>query len=420
MKSGLASRQQPRTSAQRVLVPANVDPPATTGARRDDRGRTRARPVPAVLFVDDALLTPFVQLAVVLRRSGYRTIRVTTAARSAGSTLTRRIAFDRVLHVKRDALAGLDRLLAAELLVDVQCSEHVAVEVYRALAHRQAPVGATGWRHRADLVDKWKVVRLLDAVGIAHPEAVAGETPPAEAVRVLGLPIVVKPRLGAYGEGILLARTLGELEAHLATVRPAEVLFEAFIDGTPANYCAVVGEGAERDMTYRTLRRGEAAWSASIEIACYQDDAFSEIGRKLAAALPCEGLLNVDAIRDAQGRYLVHDVNLRVWGAFFASWSAGYDLTSAYLRWLGDQVRRSAGEREQTARIFPDYADTVWRTGRRAGLRVFAEQLRDYRRLLGVRYVLREVLHSARVLVSSRRRPGTTTAAEGGEGVQLR
>jgi carbamoylphosphate synthase large subunit len=406
MKSGLASRQPPRPSTQREAVPAGGDPPATTVARRGDRAKTRARPVPAILFVDDGPLTPFVQLAVVLRRSGYRTIRVTTTPHSIGSSITRRIAFDRELHVKRAALAGLDHLLAAELLVDVQCSEHVAVDVYRALAHRQAPVGATGWRHRADLIDKWKVVRLLDAVGIAHPDAVAGETPPAEAVQALGLPIVVKPRLGAYGEGILLARTFGELEAHLATVRPADVLLEAFIDGTPANYCAVVGDGAERDMTYRTLRRGEAAWSASIEIACYRDDVFSEIGRKLAAALPCEGLLNVDAIRDAQGRYLVHDVNLRVWGAFFASWNAGYELTSAYLRWLGDQVRRSAGEREQTARIFPDYADTVSRTGRRAGLRVFAEQLSDYRRLLGLRYVAREVLHSARLLVSSRRRSG--------------
>ena len=403
MTSGLDARQRARPTGLPNATPTDGDGPAAAGAAHGDRDKTRARPVPAILFVDDGSLTPFVQLAVVLRRSGYRTIRVTTASHTVGSSLTRRIAFDRVLYLKRPALAELDRILAGELLVDVQCSEHVAVDVYRALAHRQAPVGATGWRHRADLIDKWKVVRLLDAVGIAHPDSVAGETPPREAVRALGLPIVVKPRLGAYGEGILLARTLGELEAHVAMVRPEEVLFEAFIDGTPANYCAVVGDGAERDMTYRTLRRGANAWSASIEIACYQDDAFTEIGRKLAAALPCEGLLNVDAIRDAHGRYLVHDVNLRVWGAFFASWSAGYDLTSPYLRWLGDQVRRSAGDGEQTARIFPDYADTLWRTTRRAGLRVFAEQLRDYRRLLGFRYVAREVLHSARVLVSSRR-----------------
>jgi hypothetical protein len=407
MESGLAARPRPSPTELPEGIPTDCAAAPTTGASRDDHGKPpQARQIPAILFVDDASLTPFIQLAVVLRRSGYRTIRVTTASRSVASSLMRRVAFDRVLYVERAALADLDRLLATELLVDVQCSEHMAVDVYRALAHRQAPVGATGWRHRADLIDKWNVVRLLDSVGIAHPDSVAGETPPSEAVRVLGLPIVVKPRLGAYGEGILVVHSVAELEAHLATVRPDEMLFEAFIEGTPANYCAVVGDGAERDMTYRTVRRGENAWSPSIEIACYQDDAFSEIGRKLAAALPCEGLLNVDAIRDAHGRYLVHDVNLRVWGAFFASWSAGYELTSAYLRWLGDQVRRSAGDAEQSARIFPDYADTLWRTRRRAGLRVFADQLRDYRRLLGSRYVAREVLHWARLLVSRRARSG--------------
>jgi hypothetical protein len=104
MKSGLASRQPPRPSTQREAVPAGGDPPATTVARRGDRAKTRARPVPAILFVDDGPLTPFVQLAVVLRRSGYRTIRVTTAPHSIGSSITRRIAFDRELHVKRAAL----------------------------------------------------------------------------------------------------------------------------------------------------------------------------------------------------------------------------------------------------------------------------------------------------------------------------
>jgi hypothetical protein len=71
---------------------------------------------------------------------------------------------------------------------------------------------------------------------------------------------------------------------------------------------------------------------------------------------------------------------------------------------LGDQVRRCAGDSEQSARIFPDYAHTLWRTERRADLRVFADQVRDYRRLLGRRYVAREVLHSIRTLLSRSRR----------------
>src|SRR5580658_110377 len=201
--------------------------PTTSPGVATEPGTRADRAVPAILFVDDGQLVPFVQLAVALRRSGYRTIRVTTARRSLGSSLTRRIAFDRVLRLERAALSDLDRMLEHELLVDVQCSERLAVDVYRALAHRRAPAGATGWRHRADLVDKWNVVRLLDAIGIDHPESVAGDTPPADAVAALGLPIVVKPRLGAYGRGVMVAHTLGELQDHLATVHPDEMLLEA-------------------------------------------------------------------------------------------------------------------------------------------------------------------------------------------------
>jgi predicted ATP-grasp superfamily ATP-dependent carboligase len=274
----------------------------------------------------------------------------------------------------------------------------LAAESYAALAHLPSADGPIGWHHRADLVDKWNVLRLLDAVGIAHPDALGGDTAPEDAVARLGLPIVVKPRVGAYGRGVLVAETLEELATHLASVRPDEVLFEAFIDGTPANYCAVVGDGAERDMTYRTLRRRGNSWSPSIEIVCSHDDELIAIGRRLADALPCEGLMNVDALRDGQGRYFVHDVNLRVWGALFASWSAGYDLTSAYLRWLADQAQRQVGAAERSARIFPDYAGTLWQSERRRGLRVLGEQLRAYRRLLGTRYVAREILRSGRWL----------------------
>jgi len=378
---------------------------ARSPRRHEDGAVTKPLPsLPAVLFVDDRSLVPFVQLALFLRRSGYRTIRVTTAGRTFGSSLTRRIAFDRLLHLERSALADLDSILADEHLVDVHCAEPLAIDVYRALARRPGPVGATGWRHRTDLIDKRKVMPLLDALGVAHPDSVAGDTAPEEAVRRLGLPIVVKPGVGAYGEGVFVTHSAEGLKAHLATVQRDDVFLEAFVDGTPTNYCAVVGDGAERDMTYRILQRGPQPWSPSIEIACYRDNPLTDIGRRLAAALPCEGLLNVDAIRDREGRYLVHDVNVRVWGALFASKNVGFDLTSAYLCWLGDQVRASAGDGEQSVKIFPDYANAILQTDRRAeGLRVLIGQARDYRRLLGSRYVVREVLRWGRLFLLGQR-----------------
>jgi hypothetical protein len=358
------------------------------------------------------MLVPFVQLAVALCRWGYRTVRVTTARRSLGSSLTARIAFDRVVYLDPTSLQGLDALVADEFLIDVHCAEPLAVEVYESLG-RLPGAAAAGWSHRQELIDKWNVLRLLDAAGIDHPECRSGTTPALDAVAALGLPIVVKPRIGSNGRGVFVAESLEELESYLLARDDTETFFESFVVGTAANYCAVVGDEAERDMTYRTLVRGVEPASPSTEIACYIDDELTAVGRRLASALPSQGLLNVDAIRDSSGRYMVHDVNLRVWGAFFASWSAGFDLTGAYLRWLGDQVRAAVGDQERAVRIFPDFASTALLHQRRAdGVRALVDQAGTYRRLLGTRYVLREVLLSARsIVLGDRPNPGAVRRA---------
>ncbi len=384
-----------------VPVPSAEPAPPLLGAPvpRPEQGH------PAVAFVDDGALTPFVQLAVALRRAGYRTVRVTTARRSIGSAFTRRFAFDRLCHVDASEIEALDLLLADEALVDVHCVEGLAPSAYRAL-DRLPGAPRAGWRNRGDLVDKANMVRLLRSAGIAHPDTLPGTADPAEAARTLGLPVVVKPRVGAFGRGVFMARSVEELEHQLASVPRQDTQLEAYVEGVPVNYCAVVGAGAERDMTYRTLRRGGGPCSPSSAIECYRDDALSEIGRRLAAVLPCEGFVNVDAIKDARGRYFVHDVNLRVWGALFAAWSAGYDLTGAYLRWLSDQVRRGVGDRSRVAFVFPDSATAaILANRRRPDLRTVCRQLRAYRQLLGLGYAVRELAGLVRGFVLGPRAP---------------
>src|SRR5580658_10326849 len=98
-------------------VALRADDTGDTVAPRDAPSDPPTRPSrrqPSVLFVDDGPLAPFVQLAVMVRRFGYRTIRITTAPRTLGSALTRRVAFDRVLYVQQAGLAELSRLLVDE------------------------------------------------------------------------------------------------------------------------------------------------------------------------------------------------------------------------------------------------------------------------------------------------------------------
>jgi hypothetical protein len=374
----------------------------TTGAETTDRRGRLGRP--AVLFVDDGPLAPFVQLATFLRRSGWRTIRVTTAPRSIGSLYTASFAFDRAVYTDAAGIASLDTLLSVEHLVDVHATEPLAVEAYRSL-DRRPDASRAGWRHRVDMIDKSRVTRLLDAAGIAHPDELPGTTPAGDAAAALGLPVVVKPRIGAFGTGVMVIESVEALDHHLDAVGRQAVVLQSFVEGRGVNYSAVVGEAAERDMTYRTVRRGTRAWSPSVEIECTDDERLLEIGRRLAEALPCQGVLNVDAIVDADGRFLVHDVNLRVFGAFFASRQAGFDLSGAYLRWLGDQLRPAMAD-GSTVDIYPDCVDdAIVMGGRRAGLRVLVDQTRAYARAFGSRYVLREIGRSVRGLLARPPRP---------------
>jgi hypothetical protein len=402
-----------RTPASLPPIEA-IAPSQLTLEMEDARTGRRSMQDPAVLFVDDGLVPAFVQLAVALRRAGYRTIRVTTAGSWSDFLGLRRVAFDRLVRLGSSQIDRLEHTLDTEQIIDVQCTERVAVQTYRSLERSETGRRATGWGARSELIDKLNVAHLLDRVGIPSPAKLDGETMPAEAVRTLGLPIVLKPRVGSSGVGVSIVQTLTELEELYRDIaNPGDVFFEAFVDGTPINYAAVVGpDSAERDMTYSTVRRDWRAGSPSIEITCQQDQAFIGIGRQLARALPCQGLLNVDAIRDHTGRYWVHDVNLRVWGAFFASRAVGFDLSAAYVRWLSDQVSGLAGDPERRVRVFPDYPRTVLRSKQPLGLlRPLRADIHQYRRWLGFGYVLYELARIGRGLLRGRWRTSFTQSS---------
>jgi D-ala D-ala ligase C-terminus len=349
---------------------------------------------PAVLFVDECVVVPFVQLAVMLRRAGYRTIRVTTRRSRIESARLHRVAYDRVLRVSRPDLARLGQILCTEQIVDVQCVEGLAVETYRGLSDSALVPPAFAWHGRMAVLDKMALGEQLDLLGVLRPPSVAGDTPTEVIATKLGLPVVMKPRVGSSGVGISILETFGELECAVESiVDPSAVFFERHIAGERVNYCAVVGpDGSERDMTYVTVESGPQVGSPSLRISCEQDAGLIQIGRRVAAVLPTQGLLNLDAIRDAEGRYWCHDVNLRVWGGFFAPRRTGLDLSSAYLRWLSDHTRATSPEAESEVRLFPGHLINAVRSGRVRGLLGSAhEDAANVRRRLGGRYVAYEL-----------------------------
>jgi hypothetical protein len=354
---------------------------------------------PAVLFVDDRVVTPFVQLAVLLRRAGFRTIRVTTQRSVLSDLRLRRFAFDRSLHLDPKDFADLAARLSDEHIVDVQCTEELASRAYQSLGPSVLSDVGIGWSDRLRLVDKLALAKEIEGAGLLHPRNITGYAQASEVEAALGLPVVLKPRVGSSGGGVEILETRDALVRAAGDVSdPSSVFYERFVVGESVSYCAVIGPGGvERDMTYATVTRSGSPVSPSSHINCASDPRLIEVGRQLASGLGTRGLLHLDAIRDIGGLYWIHDLNLRVWGAFLAPRRAGLGLSAAYVRWLSDRVL-AGGEDLDDAWIFPycvtaaNSTGPVWRRNRQDFDRI--------KRRLGGRYLSYELFRFIRRAVT--------------------
>ena len=114
------------------------------------------------------------------------------------------------------------------------CLEGLAARAEGAGTRLLGP-GAAAIRRAAD---KARLPALLARHGVPHPETrvVAGRGGLREAARELGLPVVVKPARGAGCEGVVLARSLGELDAAARGASPRDrLLVQSLVRGTPAS-----------------------------------------------------------------------------------------------------------------------------------------------------------------------------------------
>jgi phosphoribosylaminoimidazole carboxylase (NCAIR synthetase) len=287
-----------------------------------------------VVFADDTPWDSFVALSTYLRRSGLRTIRVTTHAGARESPL-----FDRTIlvGVGRDAdFDGLADLLAGEHVVDIQSAEFVAEAVYGALIGRVGSEAShRAWRAREVAIDKFVVSSRLRAAGIPVPEFCDSSVAPGEALATCGLPMIVKPRTGAGGWGVSVIASHQELADWFGTRERAPGILERFIEGDDTVYGAVAQQGSIiAEMTYICLGRQFENGPARTVVVT-DDPIMKDLGRRVVVELGLDGLVGVGAMRDRDGRYFIHDVNPRLWGSAATGQVAGERMMTAYARALG-------------------------------------------------------------------------------------
>ncbi len=180
--------------------------------------------------------------------------------------------------------------------------------------------------------DKLLTARTLTGAGVAAPVTFPGSTPGLEVAQLLTLPILSKPRFGRGGRGVLVHRTLTDLERAGAD----EVVWQAFLPGEEFD----VNLFAERDgrvpavvvLRKTGLKEGVVGNATGVERADRPD--IADLAAAAARALRLEGPLDIDIRVGLDGKPAVLEVNAR----------------------LGANVL--------TAREVLDALDDAWRTGR--------------------------------------------------------
>lgn len=349
-----------------------------------------ATPTPAVVFVEHARQGAFGQLAAALRGRGLRTVHVTTARPLWINRLVSRLMYDRSLFVAEDALSTVGKLLAGEDVRDVQHTEYVLERLAQAAPALPAAVG-DAIAHRAALLDKFALGQLCASRGVPVPDKIeASGCTPDEAVAALGLPLVVKVKVGASGLGVRIAETAAEVRDAVAQLGPAQDLFyERYIAGDYLDYSAVAGPGgALQEVGTRTVAAAATAPPSTIETV--DDPGLLAIGRTAVKELGLTGFIHIDTVRDAGGRYWVMDINLRAWGSMASLRGAGIDFTEGYLATLGliDQPPACVvGPPGVTVTAFTGVVDAQIGRGRVfATLAAYARYAPAHIRRLGLRY----------------------------------
>jgi len=360
-------------------------------------GRRTARPT--VVVVQNEPWVSFLQLAALLRRHGVRVVHVgQTGSRDA------RIMVRLLFAQSQTPDEFLRDGFADPSIVDLQGSEYDLLSLAPIADSPRAPARfVDALQHHLLAADKLAMSRRLGAAGVPVPDTLAAdEVGLAEAVRTLGLPIVIKSRVGAGGQGVHFAADEADAARHLATCDPATVFFERFCPGETYQFAAAhAGATVLQEAACRSVRSGDHLGPAeSIELV--SDSAVRRVGAAAVAAVGGRGLVNIDLQVGADGPMVI-DVNLRAWDSLVALRGAGIDFAEGYLHALGLAAaprRRSVAPDGRViipfpAPVTPESASArVWTTAAR-----FVRHGWRYAGWLGPRYLL----HAAWLLTLERR-----------------
>jgi hypothetical protein len=357
-----------------------------------------------VVFVDFAKWDAFFQMAARIRKKGYRVVRISTA-QGLHHRLVSRLVFHRFIELGGpEQLRDLPSLLEGDNIVDVQTVETLSGHVSAGLGLcvpnelRRSLVAQQGF------VDKLEAAAYMRQCGACVPDQVPLGTTTAAAslVAQLGLPVVIKPRVGASGAGVQVATTVGQLERALEDVKAVSTscLAERFVAGTQLSYGAIVGpRGVEQEILTRGWHRQITSRGPLVEHETVDDAELVNICRKVACVEGYRGPVQIDVLKDADSTHWLHDLNFRFWGGAGAALAAGVDFSEGFLNVLGLEAGAPSCRSPKPGiryTVFPaNHGEELSQGHPIRAIGCFAHAARPYAKWLGASYVVCEAFSSA-------------------------
>lgn len=179
------------------------------------------------------------------------------------------------------------------------------------------------------LDDKWAFQQFMETHGVPCPTALRLEGPEdLEHLQEAGMafPVVVKPLYGESSHGIIQAKTLDDIEAHLEKGgRHARypLVAQEYAPGFDADLSLLVQDGEIVCHLLQSRRN-----PSSLEF--FADERLLEIGRRIVRAAGYTGVANIDLrVDEATGEVRVLECNPRFWYTLQASLWAGINFVEA-------------------------------------------------------------------------------------------
>jgi carbamoyl-phosphate synthase large subunit len=158
--------------------------------------------------------------------------------------------------------------------------------------------------------DKLLTAEALACAGLPVPRTLPGQTPRAELIEALGLPLLAKPRIGRGGRGVLVFHD----EAGLPSLARRDLVWQEFIPGEEFDVNLFVernGDAAASIVLRKTgLRDGETGNALGVERV--DRPAVRDLAVRAARALQLVGPLDIDIRLRADGTPVILEVNARL------------------------------------------------------------------------------------------------------------